>query len=113
MGVLLQANYRRSAHTSVPSPADGDPSVPWWWDRLAGFTVVLLPTSQSGRHVVLVSEERRQPGIAPSRSGATATLGSTPEEQKATGSVGIAGTFQQATSDCRGVRNGRANFPRR
>jgi len=37
---------------AVPSPADGDPSVPWWWDhlaaqaqalRLAGFTAVWLP----------------------------------------------------------------------
>ena len=51
MGVLLQAGYRR-ASGSVPSPADGDASVPWWWDhlagqahalRLAGFTAVLLP----------------------------------------------------------------------
>src|SRR5450631_1354698 len=52
MGVLLQAAYRRAPGVSVPSPADGDPSVPWWWDhlaaqansfRLSGFTAVLLP----------------------------------------------------------------------
>jgi alpha-amylase len=52
MGVLLQAAYRRSAGRSVPSPIDGDGSVPWWWDRLAsqakalrlcGFSAVLLP----------------------------------------------------------------------
>jgi alpha-amylase len=52
MGVLLQAAYRRSAGSSAPSPADGDASVPWWWDhlagqakalRLCGFTAVLLP----------------------------------------------------------------------
>jgi alpha-amylase len=52
MGVLLQAAYRRSADVSVPSPADGDATVPWWWEhlasqanalRLSGFTAVLLP----------------------------------------------------------------------
>jgi alpha-amylase len=52
MGVLLQANYRRSPGVSVPSPADGDERVPWWWDhlsaqanafRLAGFSAILLP----------------------------------------------------------------------
>jgi alpha-amylase len=55
MGVLLQVAYRRDANPSpisVPAPADGDPSVPWWWDRVAsqardfklcGFTAVLLP----------------------------------------------------------------------
>ena len=52
MGVLLQAAYRRSRGVTVPSPADGDRSIPWWWDRLAaqanafrssGFSAVLLP----------------------------------------------------------------------
>ncbi len=52
MGVLLQAAYRQSVGVSVPSPADGDPAIPWWWDRLArqaralrlsGFSAVLLP----------------------------------------------------------------------
>ncbi len=52
MGVLLQAAYRRSKGVSVPSPVDGDNSVPWWWDRLAsqakslrlsGFSGILLP----------------------------------------------------------------------
>ena len=52
VGVLLQAAYRRTRGVSVPSPADGDTAVPWWWDhlaaqanalRLAGFTAVLLP----------------------------------------------------------------------
>mgnify|MGYP001156657193 CR=1 FL=1 len=52
MGVLLQAAYRRAKGVSVPSPADGDQRVAWWWDwlaaqahalRLAGFTAVLLP----------------------------------------------------------------------
>jgi alpha-amylase len=52
MGVLLQAAYRQSPGVTVPSPADGDRSVPWWWDRLAaqanafrlcGFSAILLP----------------------------------------------------------------------
>jgi len=57
MGVLLQAAYRRGPNVSVPSPADGDSSVPWWWDhlasqakalRLSGFTAVLLPPVLKG-----------------------------------------------------------------
>ena len=53
MGVLLQGFYKKQPGVSVPSPADGDASVPFWWDRLAslanelrkvGFTAVwLLP----------------------------------------------------------------------
>jgi alpha-amylase len=52
MGVLMQVFYR-----SVPSPADGDASIPWWWDRLArhassfkaaGFTAVWLPPVLKG-----------------------------------------------------------------
>src|SRR5437899_3016920 len=52
MGVLLQAAYRRRKGDSVPSPADGNAAIPWWWDhladqanalRLSGFTAVLLP----------------------------------------------------------------------
>ncbi len=52
MGVLLQAAYRTAKGVSVPSPADGDKRVPWWWDwlagqasslRQAGFSAVLLP----------------------------------------------------------------------
>jgi len=52
MGVLLQAAYRRKQGVSVPSPFDGHPAVPWWWDhiagqahsfRRAGFTALLLP----------------------------------------------------------------------
>jgi galactose oxidase len=52
MGVLLQGFYKKRPNHAVPSPADGDPSVPWWWDHLAaqanefrkaGFTAVWLP----------------------------------------------------------------------
>jgi galactose oxidase len=52
MGVLLQGFYKKKPNDAVPSPADGDPSVPFWWDRLAaqandlrkaGFTAVWLP----------------------------------------------------------------------
>jgi len=52
MGVLLQGFYKSPPNNAVPSPADGDPSVPWWWDhlaaqanelRLVGFTAVWMP----------------------------------------------------------------------
>ena len=52
MGVLLQGFYKRAANIAVPSPADGDPSIDWWWDHLArlaqelgrcGFTAIWLP----------------------------------------------------------------------
>jgi len=52
MGVLLQGFYKLGANRAVPSPADGDPKMPWWWDHLAaqaralslaGFTAVWLP----------------------------------------------------------------------
>ena len=52
MGVILQATFKFPNGHTVPSPHDGDPSVPWWWDHLAsqaasfrqaGFTAILLP----------------------------------------------------------------------
>ncbi|HLX92416.1 MAG TPA: galactose oxidase-like domain-containing protein [Puia sp.] len=52
MGVLLQGFYKKAPGHAVPSPADGDASQPWWWDRLAsqandlalaGFSAVWLP----------------------------------------------------------------------
>lgn len=52
MGVLLQGFFKSQQNRSVPSPADGDRTIPWWWDhlaaqakdlRLAGFTAVWLP----------------------------------------------------------------------
>lgn len=50
--VMMWANYRRGPSISVPSPHDGDPSVPWWYDKIAllahgwaqaGFTDILFP----------------------------------------------------------------------
>ncbi len=52
MGVLLQGFYKLPPDDALPSPADGDSGVPWWWDHLAaqardlslaGFTAVWLP----------------------------------------------------------------------
>ena len=52
MGVLLQGFYKKQPGVAVPSPADGDLSIPFWWDRIAseanafrkaGFTAVWLP----------------------------------------------------------------------
>jgi galactose oxidase len=52
MGVLLQGFYKLRPNRAVPSPADGDPKTPWWWDHLAaqanelravGFTAIWLP----------------------------------------------------------------------
>ena len=52
MGVLLQGFFKMPPNEAVPSPADGDPSIDWWWDHLAGqandlrragFTAVWLP----------------------------------------------------------------------
>jgi alpha-amylase len=52
MGVLLQGFYKRPGRLAVPSPADGDPTIPWWWDHLAaqarafslaGFSAIWLP----------------------------------------------------------------------
>ena len=52
MGVLLQGFYKTAKAHAVPAPSDGDPTIPWWWDRLAadanelrraGFSAVWLP----------------------------------------------------------------------
>jgi alpha-amylase len=52
MGVLLQGFYKLRPNRAVPSPADGEPATPWWWDHLAaqandfrkaGFTAIWLP----------------------------------------------------------------------
>ena len=36
MGVLLQGFFKMPPNQAVPSPADGDASIAWWWDHLAG-----------------------------------------------------------------------------
>jgi len=52
MGVIFQGFFKHLPNNAVPSPTDGDPSVDWWWDRLAsqandlrlaGFTAIWLP----------------------------------------------------------------------
>src|SRR6202140_5161970 len=52
MGVLLQGFFKMPPNEAVPSPADGDSTIAWWWDqvakqadelRQAGFTAVWLP----------------------------------------------------------------------
>jgi galactose oxidase len=52
MGVLLQGFFKMPPNVAVPSPADGDATIAWWWDHLAsqanelrqaGFTAVWLP----------------------------------------------------------------------
>jgi hypothetical protein len=52
VGVLLQGFFKMRPNRAVPSPADGDSTVPWWWDQLAaqandfcdaGFTALWLP----------------------------------------------------------------------
>ncbi|MGA7626187.1 MAG: alpha-amylase domain-containing protein [Candidatus Acidiferrales bacterium] len=52
MGILLQGFFKMPPNLAVPSPADGDATIEWWWDHLArqanefrqaGFTAVWLP----------------------------------------------------------------------
>ena len=52
MGVLLQGFFKLPPNSALPSPADGNQAVAWWWDHLAaqahalslvGFTAVWLP----------------------------------------------------------------------
>jgi alpha-amylase len=52
MGVLFQGFFKQLPNNAVPSPADGDSSIDWWWDhlarqandlRLSGFTAIWLP----------------------------------------------------------------------
>ena len=52
MGVLLQGFFKMPPNEAVPSPADGDSTIAWWWDHLArqatefrhaGFTAIWLP----------------------------------------------------------------------
>jgi hypothetical protein len=52
MGVLLQGFFKLPPNDALPSPADGNATIPWWWDHLAaqanafshaGFTAIWLP----------------------------------------------------------------------
>jgi alpha-amylase len=58
VGVLLQGFFFGPGRVvGVPSPADGDPSISWWWDHLAsqandlaraGFSAIWLPPAHKG-----------------------------------------------------------------
>src|SRR5258708_19203935 len=58
VGVLLQGFYFAPGKIAgVPSPLDGDKTIPFWWDHLAaqanvlrkaGFTAIWLPPPQKG-----------------------------------------------------------------
>jgi alpha-amylase len=58
LGVLLQGFFFGSGRIAgVPSPLDGDPKIPFWWDHLAtqandlrraGFSAIWLPPPQKG-----------------------------------------------------------------
>jgi hypothetical protein len=52
MGVLLQGFFKVPPNHAVPSPADGNSNIDWWWDHLArqasdlrqaGFSAIWLP----------------------------------------------------------------------
>lgn len=94
MGVLLQAFYFAPGRVAgVPSPLDGDASVPFWWDHLAaqaeafaqaGFTAVWLPPALKGASGSLSSGydvfddydlgSKRQKGTIPTRYGTRESL---------------------------------------
>jgi galactose oxidase len=90
MGVLLQGFFKKFPNNAVPCPADGDASIPWWWDHLAsqanalrqvGFTAVWLPPVLKAAQGVGVeadgygtfddydSGSRNQKGAKPTRYG--------------------------------------------
>jgi len=66
MGVLLQGFYKLPPNDAVPSPADGKPGFPWWWDHIAaqarafslvGFTAIWLPPML--KTVIITSQVER------------------------------------------------------
>ena len=76
MGVLLQGFYKLPPNDALPSPADGKPGIPWWWDHiaaqarafsLAGFTAIWLPP-------VLKTHPARRPGPMATARSTTTTL---------------------------------------
>jgi galactose oxidase len=90
MGVLLQGFFKILPNNAVPCPADGDASIPWWWDHLAsqanalrqvGFTAIWLPPVLKAAEGVGVEADgygtfddydngsRNQKGATPTRYG--------------------------------------------
>jgi hypothetical protein len=69
MGVLLQAFFFGPGKVhGVPSPLDGDKTIPFWWDHLAaqahalrqsGFTRVVVASSSKGGIGVFLQRVRR------------------------------------------------------
>lgn len=94
MGVLLQGFYFAPGRVAgVPSPLDGDKSVPFWWDHLAaqaselsnaGFTAIWLPPPLKGASGGLSSGydmfddydlgSKNQKGTVPTRYGSRESL---------------------------------------
>jgi hypothetical protein len=73
MGVLLQGFYKLRPNRAVPSPANGDPKTPWWWDRLAvqandfrtaGFTAIWLPPVLKTSAAFIPGRMRKSPILA-------------------------------------------------
>jgi hypothetical protein len=58
VGVLLQGFFFGPGRIAgVPSPADGDPTIPWWWGHIrsqandfarTGFSAIWLPPPHKG-----------------------------------------------------------------
>ena len=66
MGVMLQGFYKPRPNRAVPSPTDGDPETPWWWDQLAAQANELRT---AGVHRDLAAAGTKDLGRRPSRVG--------------------------------------------
>jgi hypothetical protein len=50
VGVLLQGLFFGPGRMAgVPSPPDGDPAMPWWWDHLVFQPFAYLPRKKARR----------------------------------------------------------------
>jgi hypothetical protein len=76
MGVLLQAFFKLSPQHAVPSPADGNPSTPWWGRRYCYFFRAIEAASTLAclfhpwnREKSPAFHASRSPGVPRSQSG--------------------------------------------